>query len=151
MITSRCFVSGERPFVCDECGLGFTQKGNLSRHKQTHQDSKPFKCDQCNYATKRKDALITHKSTHYLNKRYKCTYCSQVIILALNLKDRVRFPDCAVFSQFVNLLTQFSKFIYILLPKILGPPKLKRFFLACLFCFVFFHLSKPWESHDSQE
>lgn len=79
-----------RPFTCDICHLSFTQKGNLSRHKQIHTPHKPFKCDLCNYASRRKDALINHRSTHCVEKPYKCCKCSQAYKQKSSLRDHLR-------------------------------------------------------------
>ncbi len=56
--------SGDRPFQCNQCGVSFTQKGNLLRHVKLHTGEKPFKCPFCSYACRRRDALTGHLRTH---------------------------------------------------------------------------------------
>ncbi len=56
--------SGDRPFQCNQCGVSFTQKGNLLRHIKLHSGEKPFKCPFCSYACRRRDALTGHLRTH---------------------------------------------------------------------------------------
>lgn len=57
-------LSGDRPFQCNQCGVSFTQKGNLLRHIKLHTGEKPFKCPFCSYACRRRDALSGHLRTH---------------------------------------------------------------------------------------
>lgn len=57
-------LSGDRPFQCNQCGVSFTQKGNLLRHIKLHTGEKPFKCPFCSYACRRRDALAGHLRTH---------------------------------------------------------------------------------------
>lgn len=57
-------LSGDRPFQCNQCGVSFTQKGNLLRHIKLHTGEKPFKCPFCTYACRRRDALTGHLRTH---------------------------------------------------------------------------------------
>lgn len=57
-------LSGDRPFQCNQCGVSFTQKGNLLRHIKLHTGEKPFKCPFCSYACRRRDALTGHLRTH---------------------------------------------------------------------------------------
>ncbi|KAE8299437.1 Zinc finger protein Helios Ikaros family zinc finger protein 2 [Larimichthys crocea] len=67
----------DRPFQCNQCGVSFTQKGNLLRHIKLHTGEKPFKCPFCSYACRRRDALTGHLRTHAVGKPHKCNYCGR--------------------------------------------------------------------------
>ncbi|XP_034059923.1 zinc finger protein Helios [Gymnodraco acuticeps] len=69
--------NGDRPFHCNQCGVSFTQKGNLLRHIKLHTGEKPFKCPFCSYACRRRDALSGHLRTHSVGKPHKCNFCGR--------------------------------------------------------------------------
>ncbi|KAM9448860.1 zinc finger protein Helios isoform 2-T3 [Salvelinus alpinus] len=69
--------NGDRSFQCNQCGVSFTQKGNLLRHIKLHTGEKPFKCPFCSYACRRRDALTGHLRTHSVGKPHKCDYCGR--------------------------------------------------------------------------
>lgn len=60
--------SGERPYVCSECGAAYKQAYGLTMHKAIHNDSDElFYCDTCNNGKgyRSKYALKDHLKLHY--------------------------------------------------------------------------------------
>lgn len=101
------FIPGERPYVCDECGVSyaypnilrkhkkskheqvrpnvchicdkrFTMKAQLNAHLFTHTGERPYACDQCDKAFNRPSTLKTHKqSVHQRIRSYTCLICNK--------------------------------------------------------------------------
>ena len=51
-------------FSCDICGIHFTQKCHVNRHKESKHVDVKYSCDQCDYTANRKDNLNRHKKKH---------------------------------------------------------------------------------------
>lgn len=76
-----------RPFQCDLCSTGFSQRSHLNQHIRTvHNKVKPHRCQQCNKAFGKKYDLISHQDAVHSNERpHQCEFCDRRFAKRSNL------------------------------------------------------------------
>ncbi len=64
-----------KPFKCDVCGKGFTQKSHQRNHERIHSGEKPYKCSICLKAFTQSAHLKRHLQQHSGKKPFMCSVC----------------------------------------------------------------------------
>ncbi|GAB6021324.1 hypothetical protein CHUAL_003934 [Chamberlinius hualienensis] len=81
--------TGERPYLCGECGYSAKTKHQLTKHERSHNGQRPFKCRFCSYAAALSSQLLRHMRIHTGAKPYSCPYCNYTCNTHENLRKHV--------------------------------------------------------------
>ncbi|XP_063217174.1 gastrula zinc finger protein xLCGF3.1-like isoform X7 [Bacillus rossius redtenbacheri] len=68
--------TGEKPFSCTLCSAKFITKQKISRHMTSHTGEKPFACALCSAKFSNKWCISSHMTTHTGEKPFSCALCS---------------------------------------------------------------------------
>ena len=77
--------SSQRPFVCDQCGASFPLVGSLNQHMRIHNEVKGYTCDKCGKSFLRSSDLQGHLARHLGIKRFGCEVCHKKFCTASEL------------------------------------------------------------------
>ncbi|KAM4687732.1 uncharacterized protein O3C94_006183 [Discoglossus pictus] len=64
-------------YSCPICGKRFKRKGNMDSHRICHTGVRSFECLECGKKFLRKGSLVVHKRSHTGEKPYKCKECER--------------------------------------------------------------------------
>lgn len=96
------FTTGEKPYVCNECGAAYTHADSLTNHRRLHTGERPFKCDFCPKSFIKSERLKRHRRIHTgtlellsyvlyaFSKDFLC-------VLSFCLNNNLKFINCQLF------------------------------------------------------
>ena len=82
--------AGEKPYLCKQCGQGFTKRHAVKRHELLHLGVKPFVCRECSRAFSRHSHLVKHCRQHTGERPYVCSVCGASFLEPSHLKRHNR-------------------------------------------------------------
>ena len=74
-------------FNCDVCGVGFSIKSKLLRHKNVHEGLKSYQCATCGKVFKSVESLCGHKAVHSSEPKLECLQCGAKFRSKYNLVE----------------------------------------------------------------
>ena len=80
---------GIRPFICDKCGISYSDEPELRMHIARHAENKPYSCNFCSYSTFQKSSL----KCKCMNSSVTVLGLISQIIVSIPVRSRLRSAD----------------------------------------------------------
>ena len=86
----RVVHSGEETYPCMLCNKHFGTPTRLSRHVRSHTGERPFQCEECGRKFLQSSALTYHKRTHTGQLLYACDVCHRKFARPANVRHHMK-------------------------------------------------------------